>query len=264
MFDIIQRINCIETPAGYVLTWDIASHENVVRTTVYGLNGAREFVLDSPLTGTGRFVLYPDNYAMASAFKLSVVTVDGRVDVSKPISPQKLVKTSRLLLEDMRRRARIYMDSTPIGSYDCKLLLRRIDGAACTLCGSAICSGRGGDPITDHCPECLGTGISEPYYTYPCTVKFHGVSPRDDKNVSQNPDVQRSHIVRVFQTAFDLPLRDGDIIVSGTEAYRVMSQDIPASVSNVPVYYNLTVIKIAPEDPRYPTYMDLAYGGCAL
>lgn len=261
MADIIQRLNCIETPIGYVLAWDIAEGVEISRTTVYGLNGAREFIIESPLVTTGRCVVGPEHYAMLTGFKVSVVSRDGEVEVSDPIVPQRMVKHERLLLKDMRHRAAVYMKSSPIGSYPCTLLLRRIDGPACHLCGSTVCSGRGGEAVSDYCPECLGTGIEDPFYVYPEKELLHGISPRDDQDVSQ-PAVQRSHIVRSFQSIFDLQLKAGDVFVTGQEVYRVAEQSVPASVGNVPVYYNLTAMKYAPEDPRYKRFMSLAYGGC--
>ena len=262
MANIIQRLNCIETPVGFVLTWDTAEGVRVVKTTVYGLNKAREFIIESPLITTGRFVLDPQNYAMLTGFKVSVVTDEGEIEVSDPIVPQRMTKSERLLINDMRRRAKIYMKSTPIGSYPCTLLLRRVDGPDCECCGSTTCSGRGGEGVSDHCPICIGTGIADPYYVYPRKEILHGISPRDDNNVSENPGVQRSHITRAFQSVFDLQLKAGDIIVTGMEVYRVMDQKISASVGNVPVYYNLTVIKLAPEDPKYKALIALADGVC--
>lgn len=259
--DIIRRVRCIETPSGYLLTWDTAEGVTVIRTTIYGINSAREFIIESPLVCTGRFVLDPSNYALLTAFKVSVTTDEGIVEVSEEIVPQKLVKQERLLLKDMRRRFDIYARSTPIGSYKCTLLLRRIDGPTCPNCGSEICSGRGGSAVSDYCPICLGTGIKDPYYVYPKDVWFHAISPRDDKDIMENPAVQRSHIVRSFQTMFDLQLREGDVFVSGTEVYRVMKQDIRSSVGNAPAAYVVETMKYAPEDPRYSRFIELAANG---
>jgi hypothetical protein len=258
--DIIQRVNCIETPSGYLLTWDTAEDVHIVRTTIYGINGAREFVIESPIVCTGRFVLDPRNYSLLNAFKVSVVTDEGFVEVSDPVVPQTLVKTERLLLKDMRRRFDVYVKSTPIGSYKCTLLLRRVDGPGCTNCGSKVCSGHGGGAVSDYCPVCLGTGVKDPYYVYPKDILVHAVSPRDDNDVIENPAVQRSHITRVFQSTFDLQLKENDVLVTGTEAYRIMKQTVSASVGNAPVVFNLECIKYAPEDPRYPTFMELAAG----
>lgn len=262
MADIIQRLNCVETPSGFVLTWDIASDVDVVRTTVYGLNKEREFIIESPIVATGRFVLDPSNYALVTGFKVQVVTDNGDVEVSDVVSPQRLQKAERLLIKDMRRRAEIYMKSSPIGSYPVTVLLKHTDGAACTTCGSLVCSGRGGDAVSDYCDECLGTGKSDPYYVYPEKILVHGINPKEDRDIMENPDVQRSHVVRAFQSVFDLNLKAGDALVSGTEVYRVIDQKISASVGNVPVYYNLTTMKLAPEDPRYEAFMLLANGGC--
>lgn len=263
MATIIQRPNCVETPSGFVLTWDIASEVDVLRTTIYGINSEREFILDSPLVATGRFILDPSNYHLITAFKIQVVTDTGDVEVSDIISPQRMQKSERLLIKDMRRRAEIYMKSSPIGSYPVTVLLRHMDGAACDRCGNKICSGRGGiDAVSDYCPVCLGTGKLDPYFVYPEKIQIHGVSPKDDNDIMENPDVQRSHVTRMFQSVFDLNLRAEDVLVSGTEVYRVMDQKISASVGNVPVYYNLTTIKYAPEDPRYKAFIQLANGGC--
>lgn len=261
MARLIQRLNCVEAPSGYILTWDIAEGVTITRTTIYGLNDAREFVIESPLIATGRCVISPDNYAMLNGFKVSVVSSDGEVEITDPIVPQRMVKHERLLLRDMRHRASVFLKSNPIGSYPCTLLLRRIDGPLCSLCGSSVCSGRGGTAVSDYCPECLGTGITEPYYVYPEKELLHGITPRDDQDVS-NPAVQRSHIVRSFQSIFDLQLKEGDALVTGQEVYRVIKQEVPASVGNVPVFYNITAMKYAPDDPRYPAFMQLAYGGC--
>ena len=258
--DIIRRVQCIETPSGYLLTWDTAEGVNVIRTTIYGINDVREFIIESPLVCTGRFVLDPSNYALLTAFKVAVTTEDGLIEVSEPAVPQKLVKTERLLLKDMRRRFDIYTKSTPIGSYKCTVLLRRIDGPTCGNCGSKVCSGRGGGAVSDYCPVCLGTGIKEPYYVYPKDIWVHAVSPRDDNDVIENPAVQRSHIVRTFQSMFDLQLKENDVLVSGTEVYRIMQQTIAASVGNAPAIFNLQCIKYAPEDPRYLAFTELATG----
>ena len=262
MAKIIQRLNCVETPSGYVLTWDVAGGINILRTTVYGLNKEREFIIESPTVTTGRFVLAASNYHLITAFKVAVVTDEGDVEYSDTIAPQRLQKHERLLINDMRRRAEIYMKSSPIGSYPVTVLLRHMDGAACTRCGEAECSGRGGDPISDYCPECLGTGKHEPYYVYPEKILIHGITPKDDNDIIENPDVQRSHVTRAFQSTFDLSLRPGDVFVSGSEVYRVIDQKIPASVGNVPVYYNVTTIKYAQDDPRYDRFIKLANGGC--
>lgn len=258
MADLIQRLNCVETPSGYVLTWDIADNVVGAESTVYGLNDSRSFVIESPFISTGRCLVSPKNYALLTGFQVSVSTEDGLSETSDPIVPQRMRKAERLLLNDMRRRAGMYMKSTPIGSYPCAVLLRRIDGQACPECGGENCSGRGGFGVSDYCTKCLGTGIKDPYYVYPRVELFHGVSPRDDNDVMENPAVQRSHVTRVFQSVFDLQLKTNDVLVTGTEVYKVTKQDISASVGNVPVFYNLTTIKYAPEDPRYNAFTALA------
>ena len=258
MSTIIQRLNCVETPSGFILTWDIAEGVVGASTTVYGLNGSRSFVIDSPLITTGRCVISPKNYGLITAFQLSVDTDNDGSETTDPISPQRMKKAERLLILDMRRRFDIAVKASPIGSYPSVILLRNIDGARCPNCGGENCSGRGGTAISDYCPICLGTGIKDPYYVYPKKELMHAINPKDDNDIMENPAVQRSHVVRAFQSVFDLQLRENDVFVSGTEVYRVLQQKISASVGNVPVYYNLTTMKYAPEDPRYQAFMTLA------
>ena len=257
---LIRQIKCVENPAGYILSWDVSEDANIVRTSVYGLNSGKEFVLESPLVSTGRLLLNPSNYSLLTAFKVSVTAIDGTVETTGPIVPQKLVKAERLLLRDMLFRFNKQCECTPIGAYKCTILLRRIDGISCPRCGSEVCSGHGGDGVSDYCPVCLGIGIENPYYVYPEDQWMHALSPRDDNNELEAPDVARSLIVRTFISTFPLGLRYGDVLVSGTEVYKIIKQDIANSVGNVPVTYNLTVQKYAPEDPRYKAFVELAGG----
>lgn len=257
---LIKQLKCIETPAGYLLSWDIAEGASVARTTVYGINDAREFVLESPLVSTGRLLLSPDNYNLLTAFKVSVACSDGTVETTLPIVPQKLVKAERLLYKDMISRYDKYVKCTPIGSYKCTVLLRRIDGEKCPRCGSEVCSGRGGRAVSDYCPLCLGVGIADPYYVYPVDQLIHAVSPRDDNDKVENPAVARNLIIRTFLSTFPLGYRVNDVLVSGTEVYRIIQQDVKSSVGNLPVTYVLTVQKYQPEDPRYDTFVQLAGG----
>lgn len=259
MAKIIQRVNCVETPSGYLLTWDIAEGVKVRRTSVYGVNDSREFVIETPLCDTGRCLVSPENYTILKAFKLSVVTSRGELEESGNIKPQMMKKHERLLLNDIRRRFSIMMKSSPIGSYPCKILFRRIDGERCELCGSEICSGRGGELVTDYCPSCLGIGIKDPYFAYPKIELFHGETPKDDNDISA-PEVQRSHVVRFFRSVFDLQLKENDMLVTGTEVYRIIEQKVSASVGNTPAVYVLKAIKIAPEDPKYQTLINIARG----
>ena len=257
MGNLIRRVNCVETPSGFLLTWDIAEGVEIRRTTVYGLNGSKQFVIEHPCVPTRRVLLAPSNYNLLNAFKLAVVDVHGDTEESDPISPQRMKKAERLLLNDIRRRNRIYLKSSPIGSYPCRVLFRRIDGMPCERCGSIVCSGKSGDAVSEYCPICLGTGTTDPFIAYPRMELFHGVSPADDKPVSQ-PDVQRSHVIRTFSTVFDLGIHTDDVFVSGTEVYKVLKQDVGSSIGGVPVNYIIQAIKVPPEDPKYESLITIA------
>ena len=256
---LIRRLNCVETPSGFLLTWDIAEGANILRTTVYGLNGSSQFVLEQPFIPTRRCLIAPKNYNLITAFKISVVDAYGNVDNSDPIAPQRLKKAERLLLQDIRRRSQVYMRATPIGSYPSKILFRRFDGPACELCGSGVCAATGTGAASEYCPMCLGTGIQDPFILYPKTELLHGSSPHDDNPVSQ-PDVQRSHVVRQFVSVFDLMLNVDDVFVSGTEVYKILEQQVQNSVGGIPATYVIKAIKLPPEDPKYETLIALAAG----
>lgn len=257
---LIKSIDCIETPSGFVLHWELAEGLSDPKVTVYGINDAREFQIEQPLITTGRCLIEPKNYALATAFRIAVRDGDGCYQASDPVAPQRMKKAERILIKDIRRRVNTMMRTTPIGSYPCAVLLKRIDGPACEVCGHKVCNGIGGTAVSDNCPVCLGTGISDPYYAYPRMELMHGLSPVDDNTMSQASEVQRSHKTRVFQSVFDLCVREGDVIVTGTEAYWIQQQKVSASVGNVPAVYQLTCVKFDPEDLRYRTFMELAGG----
>jgi hypothetical protein len=261
MTKLIQRVNCIETPSGFFLTWDIAEGSEILRTTVYGLNGSSQFILEQPFIPTRRCLLAPKNYNLITAFKVAVVDSYGVAEESDPIAPQRMRKAERLLLKDIRRRNVINMKASPIGSYPSKILFRRLDGPACELCGSGICGGHGGTAASEFCPVCMGTGIQDPYILYPVEELLHGVSPHDDNPVSQ-PDVQRSHVVRQFMSVFDLMLNKDDVFVTGTEVYKILEQTVQHSVGGVPASYTIKAVKLPPEDPKYDTFITLSKGGC--
>ncbi len=259
MAKLLQRINCIETPSGFLLTWDVAEGAEIVRTTVYGLNGSSQFILEHPFIPTRRCLVAPKNYNLITAFKIAVVDSYGVTEDSDPIAPQRMKKAERLLLKDIRRRNVINMKASPIGSYPSKILFRRIDGPACELCGSNICGGHGGTAASEYCPVCLGTGIQNPFILYPQTELLHGLSPHDDSPVSQ-PDVQRSHVIRQFMSVFDLMLNVDDVFVSGTEVYKILEQSVQHSVGGVPASYILKAVKLPPEDPKYDTLISISKG----
>ena len=261
MANLLQRVNCVETPSGFLLTWDIADGAEINKTTVYGLNGSSQFIIEQPFIPTRRCLLAPNNYNLITAFKVAVVDNYGALEESEPIAPQRMKKAERLLIKDIRRRNLINMKASPIGSYPAKILFRRIDGPACELCGSGVCGGHGGSAASEYCPMCLGTGVKDPFIAYPVTELLSGISPHDDNPVSQ-PDVQRSHVIRQFLSVFDLMLNVGDVFVTGTEVYKILEQQVQASVGGVPASYIIKAVKLPPEDPKYNTLIALAPGEC--
>lgn len=260
MSGLLRRINCVETPSGFLLTWDIAEGADIVKTTVYGLNGSSQFVLEHPCIPTRRCLVSPKNYNLLTAFKIAVVDSYGVLDESDPIAPQRMEKAERLLLKDIRRRNLIYYKASPIGSYPARILFRRIDGPVCDRCGSGLCGHAGAEGASDFCPVCLGTGIQDPYIAYPRMELMHGMSAADDREVSDK-SVHRSHVIRQFASVFDLALCVGDIFVTGTEVYKVLQQQVTSSVGGVPALYVVQAVKIPPEDPKYDSLIAIA-GAC--
>ena len=147
MANIIQRPLCIETPSGYLLTWDIAEGASPIYATVYGMNKARVFKIDQPLIKCGRCLIPPDNYSLMTSFKISVKLPNGEVEETEPLSAQKLKRSDKLIIDDIRRRFITVMKASPIASYKCTVLFRRIEGTPCPRCGNTVCSGRGGERL---------------------------------------------------------------------------------------------------------------------
>lgn len=256
---LIRRVDCIEAPSGFLLTWDVADGATIKKSTVYAVSGARQFIIDSPLVSTGRCLISPRNYHLVETFKVSVVSHTGETETTEPISPRRLTREQRLILTDLRRRTLTTMKAAPIGIYEAKLLLRRLDGMPCELCGASVCSGLGGTGAANSCPVCIGTGISDPYYVYDNTVKLQGLNAADDQPVSV-PEAQRSHKLRMFSTPFETHIRPGDLIVTGAEIYKVTEHVVPVAVGGVPVNLTLTTYKYEPDDERYKALHNLAYG----
>lgn len=257
---LIRRVDCIETPAGFLLSWDVVTGATIKKSTVYAVSKARQFILDSPLVPTGRCLVSPRNYHLVESFKISVVSHTGETETTEPISPRRLSREQRLMLNDLRRRTLLNLKASPVGVYTAKLLLRRLDGMPCELCGANVCAGLGGRAAANSCPICIGTGITDPYYVYDSDVKLLGLNSPDDQNVSV-PDVQRSHKMRMFSMPFETHIRPDDLIITGTEIYKVTEQSVPVSVGGVPVNLVLTCYKYDPEDDRYPALRTLSYGG---
>lgn len=255
---LIRRVDCIETPQGFLLTWDVVDSAAVKQVTVYAQNAARQFIIDSPLISTGRCLIAPRNYHLVESFKVSAVSHTGETETTEPISPRKLTREQRLILADLRKRTLTNLKASPIGVYNARLLLRRLDGMPCELCGAGNCAGLGGSAPTNSCPMCLGTGITDPYYVYKDTVKMLGLNSPDDHPASV-PDAQRSHKIRMFSMPFETHVRPDDLIVTGSEVYKVTEQAIPVSVGGVPVNLTLTCYKYDPEDERCDILRALAY-----
>lgn len=256
---LIRKLDCIETSQGILLAWDVLDGVRLVRTTVYGIdNRTRQYSIISPLISTGRCLIDAKNYPLLKSFKLQFVDTEGCVEESDDIIPQRMEKAERLLLNNIKDRMAIWMKSTPIGSYPCTLLLRRIDGEPCDNCGGGVCATSGGALTGDGCPICLGTGIKDPYFKYPKIEWMHGESPVEDVDNKQLAGLNRSTKTRAFRTVCDIHLKEGDVIVTGKEAYQILKHEVKSSVGNAPADYLLTCIKYAPADSRYPIFMELA------
>lgn len=258
---LIKKLDCIETGRGILLQWELYDGVVPIKTTVYGIdNRTRQYSIVSPLITTGRCLVDARNYPLIQSFRIQVVASDGCTEMSEDIVPQRMAKAERLLLNNIKERVRTWMRATPIGSYPCTLLLRRLDGEPCDRCGYGVCSTTGGTIPGTSCPECLGTGKKDPYYRYPTIEWMHGETPADDNDNEQLGGVNRTTKFRHFRTVCDIHIKPGDVIVSGTEVYQVIKHEVKASVGNAPADYILTCMKYAPADIRQPILQELARG----
>lgn len=260
---VIKSIDCVETTEGILLFWELYDGITNTSTSVYGVDkDSRQLELVSPLVSTGRLLINADNYPLITGYKIKVTTEYGLVDESDVITPQKVKKTERRLINDMKRRTRILFKATPIGSYKFKLMLRRLEGEPCECCGSVVCAGVGGEGPSDSCPICVGTGITDPYYLYPNTELMSGITPVEDGiELSQNPATLREIKTHTFQAVSDIHLRVNDMLVSGIEVYKVLEHKVGVSVGGAPVNYTLTCAKLLPDDPKYKVILELSKGG---
>ena len=87
---------------------------------------------------------------------------------------------------------------------------------------------------------------------------MHGETPVEDVDNKQVAGLNRSIKTRVFRTVCDIHLREGDVIVTGGEAYQIIKHEVKASVGNAPADYLITCIKYAPADQRQPILLELA------
>lgn len=257
---LIKSIDCVETDSGILLFWELYDGVYNTSTAVYGINkDSRQLELISPIISTGRLLIKADNYPLITGYKIKVTTDTGLIDESDVVVPQKMKKTERLLINDIKRRVRTMFKSTPIGSYEFKLMLRRIEGSSCERCGSSLCAGIGGSGPADSCPICLGTGITDPYYLYPEKELMSGLSAVEDtQEFTQNPATLREVKTHTFQSVSDIHLRVNDVLVSGIEIYRVLEHRVNSSIGGAPASYTLTCVKMLPDDPKYKTLLELS------
>ena len=256
---LIRKIDCVETGRGILLSWELYDGVTPARTTIYGIdNRTRQYSIVSPLITTGRCLVDTRNYPLIQSFRIQITDDCGCSELSDDIAPQRMEKSERLLLRDIKRRVRTWMKATPIGSYPCTLLLRRLDGESCDRCGGGVCATVGGGIPGNACPVCLGTGKKDPYFKYPKVEWMHGETPADDSDNEQLGGLNRSTKYRVFRSVCDIHLKVGDVIVSGSEVYQIIKHDVKASVGNVPADYLLTCAKYSPADIRQPILLELA------
>lgn len=252
---LFQKIDCIETVPGILLTWKMKEGVTPKNFVVYGTNKNRTWEIKSPIIDTCRCLIKADNDGLASLYKVKVMTIDGDCEESEERAPQALDKVSRILLREIKRREAVVYRAHPFGAYEATLLLRKQIGKPCPVCGTGKCGGIGGHAVDPSCPVCLGSGINKPYYAYPKKERILGVPPKDDK-VTGTPGVQRLVVEQAFRTVFSGVLREDDAFIIGNEVYIILESTVTASVGNTPAVYQLSCSQLMPDDPKYTSIME--------
>lgn len=253
---LFHHIDCIATTDGVLLEWRLKDECHPRSFQVLANKIDRQVVINSPLLYTGRCYIKTDFSGLVNNYQVRVTLTNGETALSPELSPQAVGKQARKLLSEIRRREVVYMNSHPYGCYEFSLFLKNQYGVDCDVCGSALCSGAGGSAIDPGCPVCLGTGLKDPYYLYPKKELMLAVSPKDDK-ITGSEGTQRNIVTRTFRTVCPLYLREDDILMTGNEAYVVKSQEVVASVGNMPACYMLTCVQLPTAEPRYPVLKEL-------
>ena len=158
-----------------------------------------------------------------------------------------------MIAKEAHRRETALFKAHPYGKADVIILMHKQSGKPCSICSNSInCPTEGSNTA---CTECFGTGYSGGYYIYPKKEPMLLIDPHDDK-LQPPPDVMRNGATQVFRTAFTGMIREKDILCVGMDLYTVSSSQCIASVSNIPIAYNLQTFKILPEDIRYKTLLE--------
>jgi hypothetical protein len=254
---IFRDVTCSSVVDGVILEWRVKDECRPRGFQVYANNIDRQVVINSPILQTGRCYIKSDFSGLSNTYQVKVTLVTGESEISEELSPQAVRKEERRLLTEIRKREITYMKSHPFGSYTVKLFLKNQYGLPCELCGSAICSGAGGNAVDPGCPVCLGTGMNTPYYIYPKQELMLAVTPKDDK-LTGAKGVQRNVVTRSFRSVCPLYLREDDILMLNNEAYVIKNQEVTASVGNTPVVYTITCVQLPTDEPRYPVLRDLS------
>jgi hypothetical protein len=255
MMRLFQKIDCLETIHGILLTWKLREGVYPKEFAVFGTNRNRTWEIKAPIIDTCRCLISTANDGLASQYKVRVKTMSGDCEESDPRAPQALDKASRILLKEIKRRENVVYRAHPFGAYDAHILLKKQVGKPCPVCGTGKCGGAGGASVDPSCSVCLGTGINKPYYVYPRAERILGVPPKDDK-VTGTPGAQRLVVEQSFRTVFPGVIREDDALVIGNEVYVVLEATVPASVGNTPATYQLTCSQLMPDDPKYTAIIE--------
>lgn len=258
---IFHHVDCYATVDGVMLEWQLRDQYTPRSFQVLGNHIDRDMTINTPIVGTGRCFVHSDFAGLCNHYRVRVITRDGEIEDSDPVSPQELTAYARRLLREIQRRETAMMRSHPFGSYECTIFLRNLYGDPCPLCGDGLCSGAGGAAIDPGCPICLGTGNSNPYYRYPVKQYVCSAQAKDDK-VTGAEGVARNVVVRSFRTVFNGYIREADILMLNNEAYEVKAQEVVASVGNTPAVYMLTCAQLPTYEPRYKVLKEMLQDGC--
>ena len=231
---------------GARLAWDVRYGLIQARADIYGTKDGKEWYLIQPGVKDHWCDITRENTGLTTAYRIRITCTNGEQGYSDSIQPQTAGKQSWLIWKEIRRREEVLMRAHPFGAVRVYILMRRANGNPCPLCNPDDCW----NSINPSCPSCFGTGIEDGYYIWPEKEPMLMLEPKDDK-IEGTQENQRNIVNRSFRTVFDGRLREHDLLLVANAFYDIMSQQVAASVADIPAVYLLATKQLAPEEPRY-------------
>jgi hypothetical protein len=250
---MFKNVKCINTIHGKLITWDILEGHYPVSISIYGTYEGKGWTLLDNNCESGQYLDKVRTIGLEVIYKLAGTDINGNITIIDNIGSATYDSKAGLIAKEAHRRETALFKAHPYGKADVVILMHKQSGKPCSICSNSInCPTEGSNTA---CTECFGTGYSGGYYIYPKKEPMLLIDAHDDK-LQPPPDVMRNGATQAFRTAFTGMIREKDILCVGMDLYTVSSSQCVASVSNIPIAYNLQTFKILPEDIRYKTLLE--------